>query len=550
MKKNTIVLVAAGFITLTGAKAQNIQEGINHLYADRDQSAKSVFEKILATNPNNIDATYWLGQADIALKDTVAAKTVYENALRNNGNAPLLLVGMGQVELMENKKDEARQRFETAINLSRGKKGDDPNILNAIGKANVEAKAGDLAYAIDKLKVAVDRDSKNADIFLNLGNAYRKAHEGGQAVINYDEAMQVNSSFAVAAYREALLYYTQKNWDVYEEKLKKAVQMDPKFAPAYYELYYYALGKKDFTTAQEYATKYNETAEPDPQNDYLRIQTLWAQKNYDEAIAGGKTLIAAAGDKTKARTYKLMAYAYADKGDTAGAKPYIDEYFAKADEDEIIAGDYIFKGQIYAALGSGNDVVYDTYMKAAAMDSVESSKIDLLKKGADWFKAKGDRLDEANMRVEVLKIKKDNPTLREVFDPGVAYYFAKEYNRADSIFDIFIAKWPGETYGYEWEFNVHRALDSTGAAAVPFAEKLLNDIYSKDSTKYAKDIVSKSAFLVDYYANTAKDYAKALEYCDKILAIDPENASFKSIRPQLLKALQPPPKAAQPKKNK
>jgi hypothetical protein len=35
---------------------------------------------------------------------------------------PLVLVGMGHVELIEGKTNEARQRFEAAISMSRGKK--------------------------------------------------------------------------------------------------------------------------------------------------------------------------------------------------------------------------------------------------------------------------------------------------------------------------------------------------------------------------------------------------------------------------------------------
>ena len=81
---------------------------------------------------------------------------------------------MGHVELHENKLSEARQRFETAITMTRGKKGDDPVILNAVGRAitnsyNVkEKKGGDINYAVEKLKAAADRDPKNAEIFVNL----------------------------------------------------------------------------------------------------------------------------------------------------------------------------------------------------------------------------------------------------------------------------------------------------------------------------------------------------------------------------------------------
>ena len=127
MKKSlNTVFIAIGLLVGTTVMSQSVQEGISNLYAERYQSAKNTFEKLLATNPNNIDAIYWLGQTHISMDNFPAARSVYEKALVTNGNAPLLLAGLGHVELLENKVTEARQHFETAISISRGKKGDDP----------------------------------------------------------------------------------------------------------------------------------------------------------------------------------------------------------------------------------------------------------------------------------------------------------------------------------------------------------------------------------------------------------------------------------------
>src|SRR5436190_18396738 len=214
MLKITIPVLMAGLLGIAKLKAQSIPEGINHLYAERNKSAKETFDKLVATNPNNLEAVYWLGQTYIAMEDVKSARDLYSKTLQANGNAPLLLAGMGHVNLIDGKKDEARQMFETAINLSTGKKGADVSILNAIGHANVDAKEGDVAYAIDKLKMAAQKDPKNADVFLNLGDAYRKAHEGGDAVTNYDMAASANPAMARATYRKAMVYYTQKNWEL------------------------------------------------------------------------------------------------------------------------------------------------------------------------------------------------------------------------------------------------------------------------------------------------------------------------------------------------
>src|SRR6188474_1251255 len=183
MKKTSIALMIACLAFAYTIHAQSIQDGVRDLYAERFKTAKGIFEKLVAANPNNIDAVYWLGQTHIEMDDIAGAKAVYDKALMASANAPLLLVGRGQVDLIENKVSEARQRFEAAITMTRGKKGDDPVILNAVGRAitdtyNDKEKKGDINYAIEKLEAATLRDQKNPEIFLNLGNAYRKARPG------------------------------------------------------------------------------------------------------------------------------------------------------------------------------------------------------------------------------------------------------------------------------------------------------------------------------------------------------------------------------------
>ena len=183
------------------------------------------FRKYLAVNPNNADATYWLGQTYLDKDDNDAARQLYDKALAANGNNPLIMVGKGHVLLLDKKIDEARQIFESALTVSRTKKGDDPAVLNAIGRANVDAKDGNLTYAVEKLEMALQRDPKNADIALNLGNAYRKkdpGQGGGKAYENYKLAAQINPNFAYPYVRIAKLFETQKQWDLVLGKFEQS----------------------------------------------------------------------------------------------------------------------------------------------------------------------------------------------------------------------------------------------------------------------------------------------------------------------------------------
>ncbi|MEO5647884.1 MAG: tetratricopeptide repeat protein, partial [Chitinophagaceae bacterium] len=170
-KFKMIFLVLPAVFAVNILFAQSRDEGKKFLYYERNNSAISTLGKVVATNPADIEAVYWLGQAHLAKEDVEGAKKLYQQSLAANSSAPLLLVGMGHIELIEGKKNEARNRFETAISLSKGK---EPAVYNAIARANVEAKAGDPAYAVDKAKLAVEKDKKSAEYSITLGDAYRK----------------------------------------------------------------------------------------------------------------------------------------------------------------------------------------------------------------------------------------------------------------------------------------------------------------------------------------------------------------------------------------
>ena len=173
---------------------------------------RDVFNKLLAANPNNVEAAYWLGQTYLQNSDnpdTAAAKALYQKTLQANPNAPLMLVGNAEIALMEGRKDEARNGFETAISLTKGK---DAGVLTAVGRANVDAKSGDATYAITKLNQAAARDKKNSQIQIALGDAYRKMIDGANATIAYQNALSIDPKNARASFMIGRIYETQGLW--------------------------------------------------------------------------------------------------------------------------------------------------------------------------------------------------------------------------------------------------------------------------------------------------------------------------------------------------
>ena len=529
MKKITITFLAAGLLFVSGLKAQTIQEGMNHLYADRFKSAIGVFEKLLATNPNNIEATYWLGQTYFDMDDNIKARQLYEKALATNGSAPLILVGLGHADLHDNKTSDARQKFEAAITAAtNGKKGTDGGVLTAIGRANVDAKAGDPAYAVQKLQMAADKGDKNTETLLQLGNAFRKANPGqggGQAFETYKKALQINPSFAVANLRLAALFESQKNWELVLQYLNDAIKSDAKFAPAYYELFYYYFYRAKFPEAEGQLTNYIASSDAEPQHEFLYAQLCWARKDFDCAITKAQSVIAAMGATTKPRVYRLMADSYYQKGDFANAKKYSDEFFAKKkNPEDIILPDYEIKADVLSKTGGTPEEILNAYLAGIKLDTTVDAKIGFLKKGIAYFKTNKIRDKEGDLVQKIIDIK-PKPSINDYFDLTLARYFSGNYAQSREIANSMIQKYADQPYGYEWKFNSSSAVDTVkkDSIAVPDALELYG-FAQKDTAKFRKQYLSSVKFLAAYYINQAKDKAKSLEFFTKWLEADPENA--------------------------
>lgn len=538
MKKTTLTLATSLLLLISGLKAQSIQEGMNHLYAGRSKSAVAVFEKMLAVNPNNIEASYWLGQSlletdEIMGARLVSARQLYDKALKSSSNAPLLLVGMGHVELLENKPNDARQYFETALTMSRNnKKGDDPIIQTAIGRAIADSKTGDFKYAVDLLKSASSKDPKNTETLLQLGNAHRKAGDGtggGEAFLAYKKALEVNPSFAVASFRLAQIFASQKNWEPFLQYLNEAITKDPKFTLAYYELFYYAWFRQmDYPEAEKYLNKYIESKLPekDVQDEYLYGQLCWGRKDFDCAVNKAEAVVSAMGDKTKPKVYRLLADAYYQKGDYNNAKRNSDAFFAKKNPEDITLYDYQLRADILGKSGATDAEVLDTYMQGISIDTLVGLKIDLLKKGAAYFKEKKVWDKAALVIQKVIELKPKPTTINDYFDLMQAYYKNDDYVNSRDLSVLMRDNFSDQVFGFDWAFKIAALVDTVkrDSIAVPDAHKLF-DFAQKDSVKFRSQYINSARFLAGFYINTAKDKEKSLLYFQKWRDIDTANAA-------------------------
>ena len=550
MNKMRFSLLVAGVASLCNvALAQSVDQGKQFLYYHRFKSANDVFDKILASNPNNIDAIYWKGQTLLDQKDSVGAQDLYSKALQTNGNAPLLLAGMGGVELRFGKAADAKQRFETAVSLSKGK---DINVLNAIADNNIDAPAGDAQYAIEKLTQATQvKNFHQAETYVLMGDPYRKLVDGGNAVQSYQKALTIDPKDAEAKYKIGLIYQSQNNPEFYLPAYQDAIQLDPNYAPAFYALYTHYFFHGDVDKATENLNKYIAVSDPSPENDYDVITLTYLAKKYDDAIAQSKAKLTALGDKANPHYYLLIAYSYDGKGDSVSARDYLTQYFSKQKPDALIAADYKFLGKIQSEFPADSAASIASYQKAIDMDTVLANKLQIIKDAAGDAKAKGKKLAYAYwLGVGYPYIKA--PVNTDLYNVGIAYYQAGLYKTSDSVFcQQYETRYPDEIYGYLWCARSKVAEDdsvgSQGLAVEAYVK--LADVGRRldstakvagtaDSIKYKVQIVNAYSQLAGYYNNIKKDRDNAMLYLHKILEVDPNNADARKFIDILEKAAQ------------
>ncbi len=525
--KFTLLLLSV-LLGVNFSNGQNIHEGKKFFYYEKFISAKNVFQQLLTANPNNEEAAYWLGQTLLAPdenKDLLVAKEVYRKALEANSNSPLLIAGMGHIELHEGKIQEARNRFETAISLSKGK---NIEVLGAVGYANgdFDSKSGDAAYAVEKLQQAVNiKGFKDAGVLTDLGDAYRKFGDGGSAQRSYEAALAIDPNYARAKFRIGRIYQSQgeSQREIYLRYYDEAIALDPNYTPVYFYLhqYYY---ESDVVKSAGYLEKYLTAKGSDEINAcFLRAQMIYAQAHFSEAIIKCNECIAAAGGNPYPNIYGIKAYSAYKLGDSVNAKVAFDMYFQKQNPAKIGSRDYYTYADVLLKF-PGKEALAGTFVeKAVELDSTEAGKVALLKSVASTYEKRQQYAEAGEWYKKVLNIKK-SPSKTDLYNAGYSYYRIGKFVPASELFNLYTQKFPEDIFGYYMMGKSYWGIDTLmayGLANNSFAKAIEAGEAYPDKSKIIPQLMGSYKYMIAYAANIEKDKDLAISYCDKALLIDP-----------------------------
>ena len=505
--------------------AQSLETANQLLYHERYNSAENEFHAFLNQQPAKPEA--WLGLTRSYLAEDKVDKA-YDTLLKAPAGVkeePLYQVALGSALLFQDKMNESAQLFNAALKETKEK---DETVLGSIAQSYIDYKNGDANYAISLLTKAIKRDKHNPAWKVLLGDAYRKLNNGTEAYKAYKEALDEDQNYAAADYKIGEIFLTQKNADLYLEYFNKALAADPDYAPALYQLYVYNF-YHDVPKAFQLYNQYLAKSDPSIRTQYDLTDLLYLNKEYNKAIQNANALMASQGDKLEPRIYKLLAYSYVETRDSSKALHYIKEYFDKEEDSNLVAKDFELIAGLYSNTADKKDSALVFLEKAAGLQKDSAALFNYYKKLATTAKANKDYVSEAKWMGKFYT-GNEKATNVDLFNWGLANYLAQDFAMADSVFGMYVAKYPEQSFGYYWQARSNASLDKEmkDGLAIPVYKKLIEVLQGDTTnTNYKKWMVEALAYLAAYEANTQKNYDEAVDYFEKVLEVDPDNADAK-----------------------
>lgn len=558
--KHLVYTAAFAFSAVAGF-SQTLQELITKTDNENFEVAASGFRSLIAKDPSKGEYYFYYGENFFKRGDEDSANVFYAKGVEVNATNPLNYVGLGKVLLSQEKVAEAKTQFFKAITLGANKNAE---VLRRISEAWLVTGTKNADEAMGLANSAIKIEPKNPENYILLGDAQLEKNPGdGSAPIkSYQMASTLNPKSTKGILREGKLYQRGRNYQLALDYYKKAMGIDPTYAPAYREIAeLYTLAGQPAKSIENWK-KYLELNN----SDYARyrfMSALFANKQYSEAVKEYEGLKKANFENVYLE--RLAAYSYAEMGNKLDTAAYtkglkaIEKFFNTAGPGfKYIANDYKYKGILLSRIGK--DSLGTIQMeKAIALDSSASGEIyGTLANIA----AKNKKYDKVIYYTEKkARGNYDNLNVNDCFDLGKAYYFSgiakqKEVNeqrdalakkkkptdtpelnakeqealsnfaQADSAFKRLTelnGTWP---WGYTWRGRANALIDPkvTSDSTKVYYEKVLQLVKPEErTTSYKANVIEAHEYLGYYYV-TKKDDAKAKEQWTIVKELDPGNA--------------------------
>lgn len=518
----SFALIAWSMVSMS-AQAQNVEDAVKAMDIEQYQKSKTILKGLIEAAPANAELYYYMGENYFRTEDDDSAAYFFNKGTAINALSPYCFVGLGEVALLNKDTATAKQNFQAAAAMNKGK---DFKTYLLIGKAYTQSnESRDLSAATTYLAKAKLLEPKNAELYLALGDIALEQANGTEAARNYEQALTLNGKNPKPYVRQGQIYKRALNFEVSLDYFNKALAVDPNYPPAFRELGELYFKANKFEKAIDNYKRYVESTDNSVGTQVRYASFLFLNKDYKQTISIINDVLTK--DTTKLLVYRLLGYSSYEMKDYPRALQGMNTFFLKADAKRLIPSDYAYLGK--AQIKNKLDSIGILNIKKGI--ELDTTNLDLYNDLADaYYQAK--RFAESAAALES-KMSKKKLNAVESFSYGRALYFAKEYVKADSAFAGLTRLQPNfpTAYLYRGRINVTFDTDNQKGLAKPFYDKVI-ELQSVDPVKNKKDLIEAYSYLGDYYFQQ-KDTVQSKASWQKVVEIDPENKQAAAVLKQL-----------------
>ena len=533
----------AFFASFTLVNAQDIDQAKKAIDAEQFEKAKTILKSLLQAKPSNGTASFLLGNVYMSQKELDSAKIYYQKGITGSDGAKLNYIGLGQLDLEAKNQTAAQSNFDIAIKDAKRK---DATVPTYIARAYMNISKPDYKNAITILERAKIDSPQNADLLLALGDAYYLENKQNEAYSSYRSAFQIDPTMLRAKMQLGVLLKGAKSYDLAINSFNEVIAINPNYGPVYRELAetYYKWGRNKPSKAAENMQlaisnydKYMSMTDYSLASRMRRADFLVLLKNWPELEKEANKMIEL--DKVNPRIYRYLAYSAFENGNVDVALKSLESFISNPNS-KVIAKDYIYLAEIkFKKAIAADGLTMDPTLYASGLVDLKKA-LELEPLATEDLNDIGKKLFSKKFYKEaapIFELGTKNAEDKNYVDDNIYYALSVLYGNskkdvkadpielknADAALDKVIVAAPSYQDAFLYKARINRLAENE-----EFIIKNYESYIAKLTEKGELANATHKTKIVESYNNLAasyanKDKAKAIEYFNKTLAIDPTN---------------------------
>ncbi|MGQ8867342.1 tetratricopeptide repeat protein [Myroides sp. TSA_177.3] len=549
-KKYSISLLALA-LSSSFAFAQSINEAKTAINAEQFDKAKEILKDLIGKKPADGVNYFYLGDVFLKEDQSDSARYYFDQGLLAKTKGSLNYIGLGQIELDNNRSAEAVANFKKA---EKDIKKKDYNEQLLVAAAYLNSKMPNAKEAQTIAADVVAKDYSNPMGHLLLGRAFLEQKNLNDAFASFRNAYDLDNTLVEAKLQMAMI---TKRARAYADAIKACEEIlatTPGYAPAYREIaeisYMWSKAnapreKELIAQAGENYKKFIKATDNSIDSQMRYADFLVKTENYPELERVATQMKDIKG--VNPRIHRYLGYAaYENKNyqvSVDALDKFLKVYLKESKSLNAIGRDYMYLG--LSEIGLSNDGENKELYNKGLNHLKDAINVEIAiagefnRFGLDLFRAKKYQnvIDILSISADV---KESSGYIYDNYYVGYSYYLLGSTDRPDSEdllkkADEYLAKTieasPLTQEAYFYRARANRYIDHVDAYDRMFEsyQGFLKVLGEKNELKDAankEQVIEAHTSIATYYANKNRN-AEAVEEFKKVLNLDPTNSFAK-----------------------